>query len=306
MPMLTRPVPPLLHSSGIRNDSCEPTLRFALWGQQGVGMRSFIAALELSAYGEGLCLHSLDVETENVLLQLRMQRASCSFPVEGSEDGLPQLNLRLCPQRTRLKQSSAVTIVLAPWQSDADVTVPNTWVTDARSDGICASEHQRLQGVICLVDPTQVLTRPWLPGLTERERRTAPPHVVLQSLLAQLRCRSAGSGERLALPVAICLTQMDRPEHHGHLGRENDYFRRLYGNVPLGNWVYHADCKIFGCSAVGVLQRAKHIISNANVDETGQPVILDPTVPPIGVLAPIRWLISRVRNVALGSNRDRV
>jgi hypothetical protein len=115
--------------------------------------------------------------------------------------------------------------------------------------------------------------------------------IELQTLLAHVRQTAAAGNNRLKKRIAVCLTQMDRPEHYCHLGSEEEYFERLYGAVPLHNWVQRDSIRFFGCSAVGILRRAGHLISNTCQDERAQPLILSPSAPPINMFAAIEWAL---------------
>jgi hypothetical protein len=269
-----------------------PTLNeatIAIWGATQAGKTAFLAALESAARHEGMALFSVDAQTENMMKVLRTQRSEHQFPVATPiPAAFQELSLlRFGLSSTRMNQTIRLTIVDASgmW-----------WIAAGMAPEDCAfspytSILKQCNGLICLLDPTKALTSTGTPLLAGQQSMGTPVTVELQSMVAQLRRVTMTSANRLNTKIAICLAQMDRPEHYSHLGKEAAYFKRLYGAVPIDNWVAANRWKFFGCSAVGVLPRAGYLVSNTYKDQTGQTLILEPTAPPLHLFRPIRWLL---------------
>jgi hypothetical protein len=150
---------------------------------------------------------------------------------------------------------------------------------------------RKCDALICMLNPTEALKRVKLPGLLLDTEVAMPGDIELKTMLARLHCVHMANHASVDTRVAICLAQMDRPEHLNHLGREEAYFRRLYGTLPLQNWVGRDRWKFFGCSAAGVRRRAGYVASNTFHDQEGDERILDPAAPPLHIFRPLKWML---------------
>lgn len=263
----------------------------ALWGAEKVGKTAFLAALEPAAKREGLSIFSADAQTERIMKDLRETRSRHLFPAAtGVPTCFEQLScVHFGLRSAQLNQEISLTLVDASgrWWIESDTASEKLSGTFNPYDAILS----KCIGLLCLIDPTQALKRAQIPEIAMNARLAAPANVELQSMLDQLHRTRVSSNASLNTKVAICLAQMDRPEHYSHLGSEEEYCRRLYGPLPIQNWRGRFGWKFFGCSAVGVLQRAGYMISNTYRNHEGQEGILDPTVSPIHVFRPLKWLL---------------
>lgn len=271
----------------------------ALWGMEKVGKTAFVAALEAASTGEGISIYPADEPTERVMSSLRTRRANHLFPtpspIPTAMEDLPLLRFGLEPARSKRLIALTIADVGGRWWHDAAAQSHLVRPIPKPHEVLLAACH----GLICLLDPTQALQRTHMPQLpvdsagemTTDKSTIADAGVELQALLARLRRARSSGAESSPLKIAICLSQMDRPEHYGHLGLEQAYFRRLYGALPFHNWVVAKNLRFFGCSAAGVLQHAGYTISNSFKDQDGQERMVDPTVAPLHLFRPIKWLL---------------
>jgi hypothetical protein len=267
----------------------------ALWGAEKVGKSAYLAALERASTAENLTLVALDKLSAETMQALRTSRADHRFPAPTSvpdPNSLPLLRFALEGARHRDPITLNIADAAGSWWTHAEDAAGFTPRAPFPTEPSTLLE--RCHGILCFLDPTAALKSPHTPELARGTTNEPPPALCLQSMLAQLRygtyANRAGVDSR-PVKIAICLTQMDRPEHYAHLGREAAYFRRLYGSLPLHNWITKDNLRFFGCSSVGMIHRARYTVSNTFIDREGQARIIDPTMAPLHLFRPIKWLL---------------
>lgn len=125
----------------------------------------------------------------------------------------------------------------------------------------------------------------------------------LRVLHLQARQQGNNKGQKLATPIALCLSQIDLPEHWPHREDPARYARMLWEGIEgaLSRTIAPGFYKWFAVSAVGVKKDKNGLLRSNTYERQGnQGVwrrhIRDPDLEPFGVGEPVEWLLGQLEN----------